>query len=187
MTFHSQTLRSALPAARIRPSGLNVTELTTFAGPVRGEPSRVGWAGSVVFHSQTLRSTVPAARVRPSGLKATDSIPAEGPVRGRPSKVWRAPLAEFHSQISLPPALARIRPSGLYATESMPVGPGNGLDNGLVAASSSNDLLLGVGLIWLAATSSSAESDWLVAASWLASTVTWFAIAWSRCRIAALR
>ena len=55
--FHSHTLSSALPAARVRPSGLNATELTKLAGPVRGWPSCAGCAGLVMFHSRTLSSS----------------------------------------------------------------------------------------------------------------------------------
>ena len=35
---HSRTVRSALPLARVRPSGLNATELTELVWPVRGGP-----------------------------------------------------------------------------------------------------------------------------------------------------
>ena len=78
--FHSQTLRSELPAARVCPSGLNATEVTVSVGPFRGRPSGVGRAGLARFHSQTLWSELPAARIRPSGLNATEKTAFMGPV-----------------------------------------------------------------------------------------------------------
>ena len=71
---------SLLAAARVRPSGLNATELTPSVPPASGWPSRAGRAGSVTFHSQTMPSVPPAARVRPSGLNATEEITFLGPV-----------------------------------------------------------------------------------------------------------
>jgi hypothetical protein len=72
VTFHSQTFLSWLPAASVRPSGLNATESTCWAGPVSGLPSATGWAGSDTFHSRTVLSALPAASRVPSGLNATD-------------------------------------------------------------------------------------------------------------------
>src|SRR6266851_4071766 len=71
--FHSQTLPSSLPAARIFPSGLNATEVTTPVMPmgwsggvgrgwlVSSWSRRAGWAGLAMFHSQTLWSLPLAA------------------------------------------------------------------------------------------------------------------------------
>ena len=71
-TFHSRTVPSTLPLARVRPSGLNATAKTGASLPlVRGWPSGRGCAGSVTFHSRTVPSSLPLARVRPSGLNAT--------------------------------------------------------------------------------------------------------------------
>ncbi len=45
----------------VRPSGLNATALTCWAGPVSGLPSGTGRAGSDTFHSRTVLSALPAA------------------------------------------------------------------------------------------------------------------------------
>ena len=95
MTFHSRIVPSWLPAARVRPSGLNATELTV-VGPVRGCPIwrgcpiGVARSGSVTFHSQIAPSPLPAARVCPSGLNATEPTLLVGPVSGCPISVARA-------------------------------------------------------------------------------------------------
>ena len=71
VTFHSRTVWSALPVARVCPSGLNATETTAGRCPISW-PSGMGWAGSVTFHSRTVLSALPVARVCPSGANATD-------------------------------------------------------------------------------------------------------------------
>src|SRR5437764_1069158 len=71
-TFHNRTVMSLLPLARVCPSGLNATELTTSVWPVRGGPRGVGWAGPVTFHNRTVWLVLPLARVCPSGLNTTE-------------------------------------------------------------------------------------------------------------------
>ena len=58
--FQTSTRPSLLPAARLRPSGLNATALTQSVAPVRA-PSGAGRAGVITFHNQTLASWLPAA------------------------------------------------------------------------------------------------------------------------------
>ena len=92
----AQTLSSSLPAASVRPSGLNATELTAPAGPVRGWPSRAGPVEPVRFQSQTWPSALPAARIRPSRLNATEStMPMQAgqgrEKRDRPGRVGEVP------------------------------------------------------------------------------------------------
>jgi hypothetical protein len=70
---HNRTVVSALPLARVCPSGLNTTEETELNTTeetelVRGWPSGVGCAGSATFHNRTVWSSLPVARVCPSGL-----------------------------------------------------------------------------------------------------------------------
>ena len=86
MTFHSRIVSSPppSPAASTRPSGLNVTENTGPAGPVRDFLIGAAFAGSLTFHSPMVPSSFPVARVCPSGLKATDQIRPPVPVRGAP-------------------------------------------------------------------------------------------------------
>lgn len=67
-TFHSRTVLSLPPLARVRPPGLYVSDTTASVWPVSGEPSRVVLAGSVRSHSRTVSSSPPLARVWPSGL-----------------------------------------------------------------------------------------------------------------------
>src|SRR5271165_3748925 len=113
-TFHSQTVPSPLPAARVCPSGLNATEVTPSLGPARVCPFSVAWEALLTFHSQILAGpppafqVVPAARVCPSGLNATEVTPVVGPVRGRPIWVAWAALLTFHSWTVRPSATARV-------------------------------------------------------------------------------
>ena len=62
-----RTVRSQLPLARVRPSGLKATLPTQFVWPFR-----VCWRAPVwASQRRTVRSAPALARVRPSGLKAT--------------------------------------------------------------------------------------------------------------------
>jgi hypothetical protein len=72
---------SVLPEARILPSGLNATEVTEPAAPVRGWPMGLPVAAS---HSLIVPSALPEARSFPSGLNATELTEPAAPVRGWP-------------------------------------------------------------------------------------------------------
>ena len=72
VTFHSHTLWSWLPAASVRPSGLNATEVTMLGRAGQRLAQRRRGAGTDTFHSRTVLSALPAASAAPSGLNATD-------------------------------------------------------------------------------------------------------------------
>ncbi|GAA3083874.1 hypothetical protein GCM10020000_82660 [Streptomyces olivoverticillatus] len=99
---------SLLAAASVRPSGLNATERTKSAGPVRvATGMRVG--ESVTSHSRTVWSQLPVARRRPSGRKATVDTTSSWPNRGSSRRSCnRAP--------ALASLMARSWPFGLNAT-----------------------------------------------------------------------
>ena len=115
--FHNRTVSSALPAARVCPSGLNATETQcrrgrSGAGPAGGagrvgevpQPDVViGAAGGQDVPVGAERHRVDTGRV--AGQGAAQRAGWAGSVR-------------FHSRIvsSAPPA-ARVRPSGLNATD----------------------------------------------------------------------
>src|ERR1700752_4552566 len=84
---HNRTVSSVLAEARVGPSGLNGTLVTTVVWPVRGWLSGVGWVGLLRFHNRMVASVLPEARVCPSGLKATPQTVLVWPVRGWPSGV----------------------------------------------------------------------------------------------------
>ena len=116
VTFHSHTLSSPLPAARVRPSGLNATDLRRTcrpSGPVSSWPICTGCAGLATFHSHTLSSALPAARVRPSGLNATELTSLARAAQHRGRKV-----PQPHGAVMSP--AARVCPSGLNATDATP-------------------------------------------------------------------
>ena len=89
------------------PDGLNATELTQLAGPLR-EPCDTGCRGPATFHSQTLLSRLPAASTCPDGPNATDITMSAGPVSGLPKDTGLAGSATDHSRTALsalpPPA-----------------------------------------------------------------------------------
>src|SRR5262245_3927407 len=85
-TFHSRTVPSVLPVARVVPPGLNATEVTGPVCPVRGGPA--GW-WVVRSHSCAVPSLLPVARVVPCGLNATEvTLPVKGLIRGVPIGWW---------------------------------------------------------------------------------------------------
>ena len=69
---------SPLPLARVVPSGLKATELTTSECPLRVRNS----VPVETSHSFMVLSQLPLARVFPSGLKATEATRSECPVCG---------------------------------------------------------------------------------------------------------
>ena len=73
--FHSRTVWSALPVARVCPSGLNATALTRLVWPVRS-------AGGM-FHRRAVWSVLPVARVCPSGLNEVPPVARTPPVWGQ--------------------------------------------------------------------------------------------------------
>ena len=52
--FHNRTVSSALPEARVCPSGLNATLSTALVCTGQRGPSGPGWAGSVRSHNRTV-------------------------------------------------------------------------------------------------------------------------------------
>jgi len=74
---HNRTVWSALPAARVLPSGLNVTEVTRPVWPLRGAPT---WRLVARSHTRTVWSGLALARILLSGLNATEVIGPTGPV-----------------------------------------------------------------------------------------------------------
>ena len=76
------TVRSMLPEAMRRPSGLNATQNTPAVCPRRVKTS----SPVVVSHSLMVRSSLPVARRRPSGLQASPSTN-----RGVSAKVEHSP------------------------------------------------------------------------------------------------
>ncbi len=117
VTFQRYTVRSALPAARVLPSGLNATDMTGWAASFSGLPRRAGRLVSAPFHRWTELSVDPAARIRLSGLNARATT--ERPVfRVRP-RSGRAGSVLSHRLIvpaSSSHAAARVSPVGLKAT-----------------------------------------------------------------------
>src|SRR5215472_10235171 len=102
---------SALPMARVLPSGLNATEVIRPVWPVRGAPTGRLVARS---HTRTVWSGLVLARILPSGLNATEVIGPTGPVRAVICR-WAATSHNKMVPVSLP--VARVLPSGLNATE----------------------------------------------------------------------
>ena len=78
--FHSRTVRSCPPAARVAPSGANATPRTASVGPV-SVASWIGLRGSWTSQSQMVLSVLPAARTSRVGLNATEYTSPTGPVR----------------------------------------------------------------------------------------------------------
>lgn len=85
-TVHNRTVRSALPATRIVPSGLNSMPSTRPRASVSGWPSGAAWAGSATVHSRTVWSVPPVASDLPSGLNATAYTDLVCPVSGGPTR-----------------------------------------------------------------------------------------------------
>lgn len=75
MRSHRMAVVSLLAVANVRSSGENATEW-----PVRGDPRRRGWVGSVRSHRMTVASKLAVARMRPSEENATDSTEPVWPV-----------------------------------------------------------------------------------------------------------
>src|SRR5437762_3500941 len=98
---------SALPEARVLPSGLKATLFTLSLWPMRGEPICVGEAGLATSHRITVLSTLPEANILALaiGLKATLFTPSLWPMRGEPICVGEAGLATSHRimVLSAPP------------------------------------------------------------------------------------
>ena len=88
--FHTSTLASDVPAARLLPSGLNATVLTQFVAPVSvpsgtalpGLPLPVPAPAPASRHSHTFLSRLDAASSLPSGLNVTPETCMAGPVSG---------------------------------------------------------------------------------------------------------
>ena len=120
LTVHSQTFRSWLAAASVRPFGLNATPNTGPPGPVSGMCGYSVAADGVTFHSAIVPSEVPAASTWPSALNATEFTCglACGSDSGFPSGVACAGSATCQSR-TVPSALpaASSAPSGLKAIE----------------------------------------------------------------------
>src|SRR5450755_2638734 len=149
VTSHSRTVWSALPAAKVCPSGLNATEYTVLEGPVNGRPSRIGWLGLVTSHRRTVLSPPAAARVRPSGLNATEYTSLVGPVNVASARDCPGVLTS-HSRTawSLLPA-ASVRRSGLSATDcTTPRGPRMRVAGIMAEESSKPERASLVGEIW---------------------------------------
>ena len=88
--FHTSTLASEVPAARLCPSGLNATALTQFVAPVKvpsgtALPDCPAARAAPSRHNHTFLSRLDAARSRPSGLNATPETCMAGPVSGIPA------------------------------------------------------------------------------------------------------
>src|SRR5690606_24235879 len=102
-TFHTRTVPFEPVAESIVPSGLNITRLTTLAGPAncaRPEPS-------LAFHRRTDPSTLALATIEPSGLNATSvTIALCALISAR-----RSPVAV---------SVRRTRPSALPVASSAP-------------------------------------------------------------------
>src|SRR5262245_63872393 len=102
---HNLTVRSMLPEARRRPSGLQATAVTARRCPRR---VKAGLALGVI-HPWTLLSVVAAARIRPSGpTKATLATP-----------VWSG-VSVLKNSRAVAVSHARTHPSGLPAATHRP-------------------------------------------------------------------
>ncbi|WP_326593347.1 hypothetical protein [Streptomyces sp. NBC_01294] len=69
MTSHSRVVVSPVVAS-VRPSGLNVTDVTVPVWPAKVVANSRGWRGSFTFHSRAAPSVWPVA-MTPPGRYAT--------------------------------------------------------------------------------------------------------------------
>ena len=79
VAFHSRTVLSAPPIARIPPFGLKATEKTVSVSALSGRPSGTGRPRSATFQSLISEYSPAAAITRPLGVKATVSMTPGGP------------------------------------------------------------------------------------------------------------
>ena len=120
---HRITVLSALPVARVCPSGANATEYTQPVWPVSGWPEPVR-PGRVPHVPQDHRAVVAAGGqgvpVRGERHRRTASV---WPVRGCPSRWGRAGSGTSHRiTVWSSLAVARVCPSGANATDAHGVG-----------------------------------------------------------------
>ena len=112
---------SSLPLAKVCPSGLMATEVTTLECPVRVRLT----CPVERFQILSVLSALPLAKVCPSGLMATELTELECPVRVR----LTCPVERFQILSVSPLPLAKVCPSGLMAT----IKPSGDLQRGCVS------------------------------------------------------
>lgn len=107
-------MRSSLPVAKVRPSGVKATDFTAPVWPVRTD-SRAGWRRRVTFQRVAVRFRPATARVRPSGANATEST---APVsrRADSGRGLRTSVVFQMRTVPCSPPVARVPPSGLKAS-----------------------------------------------------------------------